>query len=248
MHFSHYLMLRQPASLLSWRLNTHSKNSILPLKTYQWNWVTCFMWRIFSLCSIHMGTLLLYKSWKINASAVFFDRKSFGLDFRKKGKDNGLLQSNPHAIEERYDAFSDNSFPFGSLSRNYTSSRSCSVMAVSAKGSFACNREIKDESEVSMTTTISQESDFNRVDHIVWVLHESSRNFSLAVESLRLAGSGPELAMAWLGKDVHEWHRRIAYQVYEYTYKSISKIYMSYPPQSLKVVEPIHFSLFVSTS
>ncbi|KHN12042.1 hypothetical protein glysoja_049075, partial [Glycine soja] len=54
---------------------------------------------------------------------------------------------------------------------------------------------------------------FNRVDCVVWLLHESSRSFSEAINSLGLARSGPALAMAWIGKDVHEWHRRIAYQV-----------------------------------
>ncbi|KAK2661740.1 hypothetical protein Ddye_000314 [Dipteronia dyeriana] len=33
------------------------------------------------------------------------------------------------------------------------------------------------------------------------------------VESLELAGSGAVLAMAWNGKDVHEWHKHIAYRV-----------------------------------
>ncbi|XVF74539.1 hypothetical protein PTKIN_Ptkin13bG0118100 [Pterospermum kingtungense] len=59
--------------------------------------------------------------------------------------------------------------------------------------------------------------DFNRVNSLVWVLHESARSFSLAVESLELAGSSTaELAMAWNGKDVHQWHKRIAHPVAVY--------------------------------
>ncbi|KAE7997480.1 hypothetical protein FH972_002116 [Carpinus fangiana] len=54
---------------------------------------------------------------------------------------------------------------------------------------------------------------FNRVNCLVWVLHESARSFSHAVESLELSGTGPALAMAWVGKDVHEWHKRIAYKL-----------------------------------
>ncbi|XWS11962.1 hypothetical protein CRYUN_Cryun37aG0049900 [Craigia yunnanensis] len=38
--------------------------------------------------------------------------------------------------------------------------------------------------------------EFNRVNCLVWVLHESARSFSLVVESLELAGSSAELAMA----------------------------------------------------
>ena len=47
------------------------------------------------------------------------------------------------------------------------------------------------------------------------VLHESAWSFSQEVESLGLAGTGPKLAMAWIGKDVNEWHKRIAYRVCE---------------------------------
>lgn len=61
--------------------------------------------------------------------------------------------------------------------------------------------------------TECDEIEFNRVDCLVWVLHQSARSFSLAVESLKLTGTGPELAMAWVGKDVHEWHKRISYLV-----------------------------------
>ncbi|XP_059458342.1 uncharacterized protein LOC132187939 [Corylus avellana] len=57
---------------------------------------------------------------------------------------------------------------------------------------------------------------FNRVNCLVWVLHESARSFSHAVESLELSGTGAALAMAWVGKDVHEWHKRIAYKVVIY--------------------------------
>ncbi|KAF7814240.1 LETM1 and EF-hand domain-containing protein anon-60Da, mitochondrial [Senna tora] len=165
----------------------------------------------------NMGTVLLYNSREVYVFYCYSNRKSFGLDIRKRAIDNALLHSNPHAMEEGYDgSSSENSLLFGSLSRSYISSRRCSAMAVSAKGSFAHIDQGKDESEVTVTTTGSQEMEFNRVNCILWVLHESSRSFSQAVKSLRLAGSGPELAMAWLGKDVHEWHRRIAYQVAVY--------------------------------
>lgn len=60
----------------------------------------------------------------------------------------------------------------------------------------------------------SPATEFNRVNCLVWVLHESARSFSLAVESLELDGTSAELAMAWNGKDVHQWHKHIAHQVY----------------------------------
>ncbi|KAJ6427510.1 hypothetical protein OIU84_022997 [Salix udensis] len=58
--------------------------------------------------------------------------------------------------------------------------------------------------------------DFTRINCLVWVLHESATSFSQAVESLELAGRGAELAMAWNGKDIHVWHKRLAYQVAVY--------------------------------
>ncbi|XP_028097125.1 uncharacterized protein LOC114296993 isoform X2 [Camellia sinensis] len=58
--------------------------------------------------------------------------------------------------------------------------------------------------------------EFNRVNCHVWVLHESARSFSLAIQTLELARTGPELSMAWIGVDVHAWHKQIAYQVAVY--------------------------------
>ncbi|KAK4375413.1 hypothetical protein RND71_006090 [Anisodus tanguticus] len=57
------------------------------------------------------------------------------------------------------------------------------------------------------------ELEFSRVNCLVWVLHESARSFSVAVQTLELAKNGPELASAWVGVDVHAWHKSIAYQV-----------------------------------
>ncbi|XP_028756088.1 uncharacterized protein LOC114715412 isoform X2 [Neltuma alba] len=149
---------------------------------------------------------------------LFDNSKSFGLDVRKRTVENALLHSNPHVTEERNDGFSDNNLLTGYWSRCYTAERKRSLISVSAKNSFVSidQSQSKRESDGTLTTTSSQEIKLNRVNCIVWVLHESSGSFSQAVESLRLPGSGPELAMAWLGKDVHAWHRHIAYQVAVY--------------------------------
>ena len=45
---------------------------------------------------------------------------------------------------------------------------------------------------------INTKMEFNRVNCLVWVLHESTKSFSHTVESFELARSGPELAMAWV--------------------------------------------------
>lgn len=70
---------------------------------------------------------------------------------------------------------------------------------------------VKDEPFVVMAQ--NRELEFNRVNCLVWVLHKSARSFSLATQSLELTRNDPELAMAWVGVDVHAWHKQIAYQV-----------------------------------
>ncbi|XP_072093783.1 uncharacterized protein [Arachis hypogaea] len=121
--------------------------------------------------------------------------RSFGLDIRK----NLIVYSLQHAKLKKVEGSLNNGLLVGSLSRYYTSLREFSSLAESVKTHFSCIEGVE----------------FNRVEYIVSVLHESARSFSKAVESLGVSRCGPELTMAWIGKDVHEWHRRIAYQVHE---------------------------------
>ncbi|XP_006356144.1 uncharacterized protein [Solanum tuberosum] len=65
----------------------------------------------------------------------------------------------------------------------------------------------------SIVSSHRDEMEFSRVNCLVWVLHESARSFAVAVQTLELAKNRPELAMAWVGVDVHAWHKSIAYQV-----------------------------------
>ncbi|GFY97071.1 LETM1-like protein [Actinidia rufa] len=72
------------------------------------------------------------------------------------------------------------------------------------------------EDEQTVIPAHNPEIDFNRVHSLVWVLHESARSFSLAIQAHELSRSGPELAKAWVGVDVHAWHKHTAYQVAVY--------------------------------
>ncbi|EXB74552.1 hypothetical protein L484_026249 [Morus notabilis] len=101
----------------------------------------------------------------------------------------------------------------------YTSPRPsfyrATLSSAASSASFAqTNSEISDADSKIENGEIGFEH--NRIDSLVRVLHESARSFSLAVESLKLSGTGPELAMAWVGKDVHGWHKRISYLVAVY--------------------------------
>lgn len=99
------------------------------------------------------------------------------------------------------------------LSSQYTSVRRLPPKAFSAKASADADHTNVDD-DIPVPSPHSYEIEFNRVNCLVWVLHESSRSFSVAIHTLELARRDPELAMAWVGVDVHSWHKRIAYQVH----------------------------------
>ncbi|WJZ94476.1 hypothetical protein VitviT2T_013328 [Vitis vinifera] len=79
--------------------------------------------------------------------------------------------------------------------------------------SSAYSDQTNNEKVPPQVKAISTKMEFNRVNCLVWVLHESARSFSHTVESFKLARSRPELAMAWVAVDVHAWHKRIAHQI-----------------------------------
>ncbi|XP_057736247.1 uncharacterized protein LOC130951575 isoform X3 [Arachis stenosperma] len=142
-----------------------------------------------------------------------FHHLSFRLDIRK----NLTVYALQHAKLNKVEGSLNNGLLVGSLSRYYTSLRACSSLAESDKTHFSCIDQRNEAEEVTDVPSSSTEGvEFNRVDYIVSVLHESARSFSKSVESLGVSRCGPELSMAWIGKDVHEWHRRIAYQVAVY--------------------------------
>ncbi|MFS8000139.1 hypothetical protein Hanom_Chr12g01174851 [Helianthus anomalus] len=96
-----------------------------------------------------------------------------------------------------------------SLRSKYVSSICCS-----SRDEFITH---EDESSPSFgVTQQSNEHEFNRVNCLVWVLHQSARSFSLAVQNLELSASLPALSNAWNGVDVNAWHKRAAYQVAVY--------------------------------
>ncbi|XLR42924.1 hypothetical protein HN51_026952 [Arachis hypogaea] len=148
-----------------------------------------------------------------NMQHQLFHHLSFGLDIRK----NLTVYALQHAKLNKVEGSLNNGLLVGSLSRYYTSLRECSSLAELVKTHFSCIDQRNEVEEVTDVPSSSTEGvEFNRVDYIVSVLHESARSFSKSVESLGVSRCGPELSMAWIGKDVHEWHRRIAYQVAVY--------------------------------
>lgn len=156
----------------------------------------------------------------------FYNSKSIRSENRRKGSayTPQASTSSCESKEQRncYRLARKNVF-FGLLFRCYTSPRPSSsqttLSPAASSASFAqTNSDIRDADTDADAEIQYGESglELNRIECLVRVLHGSARSFSLKVESLKLSGTGPELAMAWVGKDVHGWHKRISYLVTVY--------------------------------
>lgn len=142
------------------------------------------------------------------------DRKSVISENRQRTTVKASQNSSYNTKENRSYSLSKKNVFLGLFFRCYTSTRWSSYKTLSSKAACASSTENNTESGDPVAKSHVQEIKFNRVNCLVWVLHESAKSFSLAIESLELTGSSPELAMAWIGKDVHRWHKRIAYMVH----------------------------------
>ncbi|XP_050231686.1 uncharacterized protein LOC126680583 isoform X2 [Mercurialis annua] len=143
-----------------------------------------------------------------------FQSECFGSKVRRTKVDmRNLLKLNRKGC--RKILFQINSDSIGLLFECYSSS-CVPLRALSSKASSTPVEKTDYDDSAMVANVETNDVKFNRVNCLVWVLHEAAASFSLAVQSLGLRGNGAELAMAWNGKDVHEWHKRIAYQVAVY--------------------------------
>ncbi|OVA08574.1 LETM1-like [Macleaya cordata] len=76
--------------------------------------------------------------------------------------------------------------------------------------------ETNDENGLLVGKPVNCDMGFNRVDCLVRILHESVKSFSTDMQNHEFARSVLELAKAWVGVDVHAWHKHIAYQAAVY--------------------------------
>lgn len=151
---------------------------------------------------------------------VFYDSKFVQLRDRMTASSNTTGPSNTMIITDQEKHRLAKSFMsqgllsmFGTSPTQAPSLKLMPLGALSSMGSAAESDQISDEDKLSVPTSVTQREEFNRVNCLVWLLHESARSFSLAVQAHELTRTGPELAMAWIGMDVHVWHKNIAYQV-----------------------------------
>ncbi|KAI5602651.1 hypothetical protein BDE02_01G169100 [Populus trichocarpa] len=153
--------------------------------------------------------------WSLQLNNSFYFSKSSGSKCKRRIKADAPNFSKLNGMEHGVSFFSKNSISLGFVFARYTS-RYISLKVLSSMSSSASTGEINDVNEAVVSRPDDKNMELTRINCLVWVLHESATSFSQAVESLELAGSGPELAMAWNGKDVHIWHKRLAYQVAVY--------------------------------
>ncbi|KAJ6308987.1 hypothetical protein OIU76_018560 [Salix suchowensis] len=153
--------------------------------------------------------------WSLQLNNSFYLSKSSGSKSKRKIKADAPSFSKLNGMELGVSFFSKNSISLGFVFARYTS-RYVSLRVLSSMSSSASTGETNDVNEAVKSRSDDKNMDFTQINCLVWVLHESATSFSQAVESLELAGRGAELAMAWKGKDVHVWHKRLAYQVAVY--------------------------------
>ncbi|KVI05962.1 hypothetical protein Ccrd_015705, partial [Cynara cardunculus var. scolymus] len=82
------------------------------------------------------------------------------------------------------------------ISLSWCSSKSLFSIASSGRDDFIS------EDEPSSSMMHKNELEFNRINCLVWVLHESARSFSLAIQTLKFTRKSPPLSNAWNGVDV----------------------------------------------
>ncbi|CAL5443923.1 unnamed protein product [Camellia sinensis] len=147
---------------------------------------------------------------------------SFELEGRGKQRASALYTSRLNENDQENYGISRSRLPFVSLPACYASSYQITLSrcfisrALSSTVSSAESDQTESGNEPPVAPAHYPAMEFNRVNCLVWVLHESARSFSLAIQTLELARTGPELSMAWIGVDVHAWHKQIAYQVAVY--------------------------------
>ncbi|KAF5453112.1 hypothetical protein F2P56_028049 [Juglans regia] len=166
---------------------------------------------LFPLSSFSMASQLSSQILQLSCYS-----QSVGLDSRGRATANASHPLCFDAKDQGIYGLPKKNSTVGYFSRYYTSSRWISSRVLSSMASSTHSGQTSWENGAPVAKFQSREMEFNRVNCLVWVLHESARSFSHAVENLRLSGTGPALAMAWVGKDVHDWHKRIAYQVVVY--------------------------------
>ncbi|CAL5361323.1 unnamed protein product [Camellia sinensis] len=152
----------------------------------------------------------------------FYLSGSFELEGRGKLRAAVLYTSRLIENDQENYGISRSRLPFVSLPTCYASSYQITLSrcfisrALSSTVSSAKSDQTDSGNEPPVAPAHYPAMEFNRVNCLVWVLHESARSFSLAIQTLELARTGPELSMAWIGVDVHAWHKQIAYQVAVY--------------------------------
>lgn len=122
-----------------------------------------------------------------------------------------------NAKEQEMHAFVMKSHPKEFILTNASATLSSKRIPTGALSSMASvpnyGQSMLEDYQYALVKSQEGEMESNRVDGLVWVLHESARSLSLSIQQLEMVRTGPPVAMAWNGVDVHAWHKHITYQV-----------------------------------
>ncbi|KAG2722890.1 hypothetical protein I3760_02G147600 [Carya illinoinensis] len=141
---------------------------------------------------------LIRKMGMINIHSHLEGGQSVGLDSRGRATANASHPLSFDAKDQGIYGLPKKNSTVGYFSRYYTSSRWISSRVLSSMASSTHSGQFSWENGAPVAKFQRLEMEFSRVNRLV------------------LSGTGPALAMAWVGKDVHYWHKRIAYQVVVY--------------------------------
>ncbi|XP_073299314.1 uncharacterized protein [Primulina huaijiensis] len=150
-------------------------------------------------------------------SSGFCNRNLVRSEDRVNYGNNAPCLARFNAKEQERNAFVMRSHPKEFLLTNASATLSSKRIPTRALSSMASapnyGQSILEDNQYPLVKSQEGEMEFNRVDCLVWVLHESARSLSLSIQQLEMVRTGPPVAMAWNGVDVHAWHKHIAYQV-----------------------------------
>lgn len=99
---------------------------------------------------------------------------------------------------------------FASSSTLHPSTR---LSCIELPTAFAASDYSKDDIGFPEVVNDTHEMSLNQIDYLLQILHQSANSFLVAIQSHKSVRNCLELSKAWVGVDVHAWHKQVAYEV-----------------------------------
>lgn len=99
---------------------------------------------------------------------------------------------------------------FASSSTSHPSMR---LSCIELPTAFAASDYSKDDIGFPEVVNDTHEVSLNQIDYLLQILHQSANSFFVSIQSHKSVRNCLELSKAWVGVDVHAWHKHVAYEV-----------------------------------